>query len=293
MSEQRAVLPLVWPIDLELTVSSHGWVHLAPFCWDGERGVLARTERVGKRLGRVAVRQSGPAAIEIGWHGFGARQMPALSTRVRRWLSAEWDPAAARAALREHRALIERGGGRMLRGSNFYEDFVKTVLTINTNWTASCRMVAALVAEPGGGAFPTPCAILDYGEARLRERAKLGFRAATLARTTRQMLEDGVIDESGEAPEPDWPDYDYLLGLKGIGPYAAAHCRLLLGDFSRIPIDSSVTQHLRERYASTPAEFADSRAHWGNHLALGYRLERLAHKLEGAAPNLAPAERVA
>ena len=49
--------------------------------------------------------------------------------------------------------LIERGGGRMLRCSTFYEDFVKTVLTVNTSWSGTCRMIAALVAEPGGGAL--------------------------------------------------------------------------------------------------------------------------------------------
>ena len=57
----------------------------------------------------------------------------------------------------------------MLRGSSFYEDFVKTVLTINTSWSSTCRMVSALVAEPGDGAFPDPASVLDYGEERLRQ----------------------------------------------------------------------------------------------------------------------------
>ena len=287
MSSRRATLRLAWPVDLALTVASHGWAHLAPFSWDPATGILERAERLGEGLGRIAVRQQGPAALAVSWQGPAAAAAEA-SARVRRWLSAEWDPAAALAALGEHRGLIEQGGGRMLRGSSFYEDFAKTVLTINTNWTASCRMVAALVAEPGEGAFPAPRAILDYGEERLRERAKLGFRAATLARTTRQMLADGVIDEAGAAG-PDRPDYEYLTGLKGIGPYSAAHCRLLLQDFSRIPVDSSVVGYLRERYGLTPAEFVESRGTWGDHLALGYRLERLAQKL-AANP---PAEKVA
>ena len=291
MAAGTAILPLRWPVDLALTVASHGWAHLAPFSWDGEAGVLARGERIADRLGRVAIRQAGAAAIAVSWHGFEAARAEDILARVRRWLSAEWDPSAATRALGEHRGLIERGGGRMLRGSCFYEDFAKTVLTINTNWTASCRMAAALVAEPGGGAFPAPPDILDDGEERLRERAQLGFRAATLARTTRRMLEDGVIDEAGEAG--DRPDYDYLVGLKGIGPYAAAHCRLLLGDFCRIPVDSSVHFWLRERYGLTPAEYAERRAGWGSHLALGYRLARLAEKLETASPVAPAAEKVA
>ena len=76
--------------------------------------------------------------------------------RVGCWLSADWEPAPAIAAQPDAAALIERGGGRMLRGSCFYEDFVKTLLTINANWSATCRMAAALVSEPGEGTFPTP-----------------------------------------------------------------------------------------------------------------------------------------
>ncbi len=172
-----------------------------------------------------------------------------IISRVRRWLSADWDPAEAIAVLLgEDGVLIGRGGGRILRCSSFYEDFVKTVLTINTSWSSTCRMAAALVAEPGDGAFPLPEAILDYGEDRLRERAKLGFRAPTVVSATRRMLEDGAIDRNGEGR----PEYDYLIGLKGIGPYAAAHCRLLLHDFSRIPVDLVVTAICASATAQIP-----------------------------------------
>jgi endonuclease III len=269
------LLPLPFPVDLALTVASHGWAYLAPWRWDPETGMLARAERLGGMPGIIAVSQRGPDALAIRSDGFDAAQ-PEIGRRVRRWLSADWDPAAAVAALGEDGALIAHGGGRLLRCSSFYEDFVKTVLTINTAWSSTCRMAAALVAEPGGGAFPEPEAILDYGEGRLRERAKLGFRAATIITATRRMREDGVIDRAGEG----CPDYDYLIGLNGIGPYAAAHCRLLLHDFSRIPVDSVVTAYLRERHATDAVAFVASRANWGAYLALGYRLARLREKLD-------------
>jgi len=70
------------------------------------------------------------------------------------------------------------------------------------------------------------------------------------------------------------------MSLKGIGPYAAAHCRVLLHDFSRIPIDSVVTAYLRERYDCDPTAFAADRSSWGDYLALGYRLARLRERLE-------------
>ena len=282
MSAGETVLSLCWPIDLGLTVASHGWAYLAPWRWDSEAGRLARHERIGDRLGMIEIAQQGPDAMLLRWDGFTGAGLPEMLDRVRRWLSADWEPAAAMAALREDAELIARGGGRMLRCSSFYEDFVKTVLTINTSWSSTCRMAAALVAEPGAGAFPGPAAVLDYGEERLRERAKLGFRAATIVSATRRMLDDGAIDAAGGG-QFERLGHDYLLSLKGIGPYAAAHCRLLLHDFTRIPVDSVLIAYLRERHGCGAAEFAACRTSWGPYLALGYRLTRLREKLEHAA----------
>jgi 3-methyladenine DNA glycosylase/8-oxoguanine DNA glycosylase len=272
------LLPLEFPIDLGLTVASHGWVHLAPWRWDDATGILARRERIDGTVGTLAIRQQGAAPILIDSDSFGPSAGPEIRRRVRRWLWADWDPAEAVVMLPEHGAFIRRGGGRILRCSSFYEDFVKTVLTINTAWSSTCRMAAALVAEPGDGAFPLPETILEYGEGRLRERAKLGFRAATVFAATRRMLKDGIIDRDGEGR----PDYDYLISLPGIGPYTAAHCCVLLQDFSRIPIDSAVIAHLRQRHDTDPVAFAETHARWGAYLALGYRLARLREKLDAA-----------
>ncbi len=279
MSVGEILLTLPFSIDLALTVASHGWANLVPWTWDPETGVLARIERIDRDLGMVAAAQHDHATILIHYDGFPVSAKPEIISRVRRWLSADWNPTEAIAVLGEDGALI-RSGGRILRCSSFYEDFVKTVLTINTAWSSTRRMAAALVNEPGMGAFPLPDAILDYGEAQLREHAKLGFRAPTLVAATGQMLEDAIIDRNGDG----CPEYNYLINLKGIGPYAAAHCRLLLHDFSRIPVNSVVTAYLLERHASDPAAFAVSRAAWGNYLALGYRLARLREKLDGATP---------
>src|SRR5579862_6642324 len=166
-------LQLAWPIDLGLTVASHGWVHLEPWRWEGETARLLHAERIGGRLGTIAMRQTNPRTLAVAWTGFPDDAAAEIRRRVGRWVSAEWDPAPAIAALgasfADEARLIDRGGGRLLRGSTFYEDFVKTVLTVNTSWSGTCRMSAALVAEPGGAAFPTPGAVLDYGEVRLRE----------------------------------------------------------------------------------------------------------------------------
>jgi len=276
---------LKWPIDLGLTVASHGWVHLEPWRWEPEIGRLSHAERIGGRIGTVGVRQPDPTSLDVDWQGFTRKDEAEILRRVRRWVSADWDPAAAVAALApafpEEAALVGRGGGRLLRCSTFYEDFIKTLLTVNTSWSGTCRMNAALVAAPGGGAFPPPEAVIDYREERLRTIAKLGFRAPTAVAATRQMLEDGVIDAAGHAVEHRL-DHDYLVSHKGIGPYAAAHCRMLLHDFSRIPVDSVVVAHLRERHDTTPEAFIAARAECGVYLGLGYRLMRLKEKFQVA-----------
>jgi 3-methyladenine DNA glycosylase/8-oxoguanine DNA glycosylase len=281
---------LQWPIDLGLTVAGHGWAQLAPWRWESESGTLRRRERIGERVGTIAVRQRDARTLRVTWENLPDRLQPEILRRAARWVSADWDPAPAIAALAagfpEEAALIAAGGGRLLRCSTFYEDFAKTLLTVNTAWSGTCRMSAALVAEPGGGAFPPPEAVIDYGEERLRRTARLGFRAPSLLAATQRMLDDGAIDRAGHG-RPDRLDHAYLKSLKGIGPYAAAHCRMLLHDFSRIPIDSVVVAHLRERHATSPAEFIAARAGCGAYLGLGYRLMRLREKL-AATPVEAP-----
>jgi 3-methyladenine DNA glycosylase/8-oxoguanine DNA glycosylase len=280
---QKATLSLAWPIDLALTVASHGWVYLEPWRWEIETGTLWHPERIGETSGTIAMRQRDPTTLDVAWEGFASVDAAEILRRAGRWVSAEWDPALAIAALGasflEEAALIARGGGRILRCSTFYEDFVKTVLTVNTSWSGTCRMSSALVAEPGGGDFPYPLAILDYGEERLRRIAKLGFRAPVVMSATRRLLDDGAIDAAGNGDDARL-EHEYLVGLKGIGPYAAAHCRMLLQDFSRIPVDSVVVAHLKERHDTTPAEFIAARAECGAYLGLGYRLMRLREKFQ-------------
>jgi len=291
MSGNETELRFAWPIDLGLTVASHGWVHLEPWSWDGATGTLSHAERIGDEIGTISVGQRDPATLRVSWTGLDRSPEDEILGRAARWVSADWDPAAAIDALvagfADEVELIARGGGRLLRGSTFYEDFVKTVLTVNTSWSGTCRMAAALVAEPGGGAFPGPLAIVDYGEERLRQIAKLGFRAPVVAAATRRMLDDGAIDAAGRGDDARL-DHDYLVGLKGIGPYAAAHCRMLLHDFSRIPVDSVMVAHLRESHGTDPATFVAARAECGAYLGLGYRLMRLKEKFQVPEIELKP-----
>lgn len=263
-------------ISLRMTVQSHGWVALEPWKWDEKAGELSRTDLLGAPTS-ITVTQGGPRAIDVQVEGDGNADMPAVEATVRRWLSLDWDPAdaitVAEGVDSDVADVIRRGGGRFLRGSNFYEDYLKTVCTVQINWAGTKRMAGRLVQEIGEGFVPTPVQVLDAGESALRERASLGFRAKGIMVSTERLLRDGLVDESGVGAE-GLLKYDVLIGLHGVGPYAASHLRVLLHDFSRVPVDSEVTKFFRERHGIGPKEVEGFLERWGEYKFLGYRLSR-------------------
>jgi N-glycosylase/DNA lyase len=267
--------------DLAAVVRTHGWVDLAPWRWAAGR--LTRRERIAGVIGELTVRQSAPSRVIATWRArttpAGADVHGAVRAVVARALSWDWDTgtvlALAHALDPAAADLLARGGGRLLRGTTFYEDFAKTVCTINTSWAGTVAMAARLVERVGRGAFPTPGAVLRFGEARLRQECRLGFRAATLHRGTARLLADGAIDRAGHGAAATL-GYDYLVSLFGIGPYAAAHCRVLLHDFSRLPVDSVVVAHARDRLGLARDAVEAHFARWGDYRFLGYRLGRIA-----------------
>lgn len=274
--------------NLQSTVLSHGWVMLEPWRWDGRS--LVRQERFGEIRGILTLSQPAAGAVLAEWGGEDSLPEGSLAERVARWLSWGWDAsrfeAVARSLDPQLAAFVTGGGGRFLRGSCFYEDFVKTVCTINTTWAQTLRMVSAL-AEIGGGTFPTPGDLLNAGSAVLKERCRLGFRTETVLRATERMLREGTLAEGGEADE-EALTYKYLLSLWGIGPYAAAHCRMLLHDFSRLPVDSEVSSYLAG-LGIRPENFGTHYAPWGEYAFLGYKLRRTVEKSNWIGDDLVPA----
>lgn len=273
MASQVLTISSSYDVSLSMTVQSHGWVALEPWKWDEEAGELSRTDLLGGAT-TITVAQSGPRAIEVRAEG---TDVSGVEATVRRWLSLDWDPTeaieTASAVDGEVADVIRQGGGRFLRGSNFYEDYLKTVCTVQINWAGTRRMASRLVQEIGEGFVPTPVQVLDAGEAALRERASMGFRAKGIMVSTERLLRDGLVDESGVGAE-GLVTYEALIGLHGIGPYAASHLRVLLHDFSRVPVDSEVTKFFRERHGIGPKEVEGFLERWGEYRFLGYRLSR-------------------
>lgn len=178
----------------------------------------------------------------------GDRATDDLNGSVRRILNLDEDLSEFYALVANDPGLswAVAGAGRMLRTPTVFEAVVKTITTTNVAWSATVRMVSALVeqlgeaAPTGARAFPTAEAMASVPERFFREVVRAGYRSAYL-----HELAVGVatgtyaVEELGA--EQDLPDHEVesrLLELPGIGPYGAAHMMMLLGRHSRLILDS-------------------------------------------------------
>jgi 3-methyladenine DNA glycosylase/8-oxoguanine DNA glycosylase len=129
-----------------------------------------------------------------------------------------------------------------------FEAVIKTVCTTNCTWSATIRMVTALVEHLGersvggtGRAFPTAAAMAAADDGFYREVVRAGYRGAYLRSLAAGVAEGTIeLEELGD-PESAVPDEEVaarLLALPGIGPYGTAHMTMLLGRHSRLILDS-------------------------------------------------------
>ena len=225
-------------------LASHGVAELPPARIEG--GVYETTlrpPRMKPRTVRVAEVEPGRARVEVL-----GRPTPAVLPIVRRVLNLDEDLSGlyALAAADPQLAWAVDGAGRMIRSPTVFEDVVKTICTTNCTWSATVRMVTALVERLGepsvgghGRAFPTPEAMAEAPEAFYRDEVRAGYRGAYLralaadvaggATDLEALLDPALADDEAERA---------LLALPGVGPYAAAHVMMLLGRHSRLILDS-------------------------------------------------------
>lgn len=247
------------PVDLWRTLNSHGFVDLPPFRLDTEARTLETTLRLPRgrpRRVRIGSGGRGRARVVVDGPAVGAATAMALERAVRHVLrlDADLSPFYAMAAADPDLAWAAAGAGRMIQGPTVFEDVVKTVCTTNCAWSATVRMVGAIVTnlgEPAAGvrpdgawgrAFPTPEAMADAGESFYRDVARAGYRGPYLIAIARAVA-DGELDLDGlqRATPDELPDDELerrLLGLPGVGPYAAAHVMMTIGRYSRLILDS-------------------------------------------------------
>jgi 3-methyladenine DNA glycosylase/8-oxoguanine DNA glycosylase len=238
------------PVDLKRTLLSHGFVELPPMQLDEDVPALELTLAVSGKARTIGIRpgKRGHARVDVAGRAPSARTAEELVARARHVLALDEDLSDFYELVAEDPELswvAAVGAGRLIRSPSVFEDVVKTICTTNTAWSATRRMVTALVtnlgvaAPDGRHAFPTPQAMADVDEDFYREVVRSGYRGPYFRALATDVAEGRLDLEVLLDPElPDDEVSERLLALPGVGPYATAQILMLLGRYSRLILDS-------------------------------------------------------
>ena len=245
------------PVDLRRTIASHGVADLPPNRIDEEAWTLELTLPVDGKAPRTVVvseGRKGYAKLEVPGRAPARADLARLRSQVAHVLRLDEDltPFYEAAANDPDLSWVTSGAGRLLRSPTVFEDVVKTICTTNCTWSATVRMVTALVeslGEPGveaqgpfGRAFPTPRAMARKNSAFYTETVRAGYRGAYLQALAKSVATGKLdLDALARASTEELPDEEVaarLLALPGVGPYAAAHIMMLLGRYTPLVLDS-------------------------------------------------------
>jgi 3-methyladenine DNA glycosylase/8-oxoguanine DNA glycosylase len=238
------------PVDLTRTLLSHGLVELPPMRLDEDVPSLEVTLAVDGQKPRtieIGPGKRGRAQILVHGRAPSHRAAEKLLARTRHVLALDEDLSEfyELAAADPELSWAADGAGRMVRSPTVFEDVVKTICTTNCAWSATKRMVGALVANlgaeaPGGRrAFPTAAAMAEADQRFYKDVVRAGYRDAYLHALAVDVAA-GTLDLE-QLLDPDLPEDEVavrLLALPGVGPYATAQMLMLLGRYSRLILDS-------------------------------------------------------
>ncbi len=254
------------PVDLLRTFTSHGLASLPPFSVDRSRPQLTVTLEIGRSARTLFISPGAKNRCTVTVEGVSptAAMGERILREVRHVLRLDEDLSEFYGMIEEDPALSWAcsGAGRLIRSQTVFEEVVKTICTTNCAWSATERMIGALVEHLGkpapdapksgvaGRAFPAPAAMAEATEEFYREVVRAGYRSNYLRSLARSVAIGETNLEELERDSPEALSDDEvekrLLSLPGVGPYAAAHVMMMLGRYSRLVLDSWT----RPKYAS-------------------------------------------
>ena len=209
-----------------------------------------------------------------------------LSRTVRWMLDLDQDLTEFYALARQEPKLarmVERQAGRVLRSPTLFEDVIRTLLTTNTLWKHTLRMCRELTShygeplpcDPEQHAFPTAERLALVDEPTLREECRMGYRAPYVNELSHrvacgeldlEMLKNSTLSTQDLRKE--------LLGIKGVGGYAAANLLMLLGRYDYVPVDSWALKVVSNEFFKgevvTPKQVLSTFEKWGKWQGLVY-----------------------
>ena len=282
----RLTLSACPPFSLRAVIESHGWIRLPPFSADPQNGMLIRVERL--ETGRVVELQIGEAqeGVSVETRGrLAGSEREEVGRKVWWMLGLGQDLTPFYELARGEPKLqhAERQTlGRLLRSPTVFEDAVKVILTTNTSWGGTIRMVEGLLAQygdalstdPSRNAFPTPAQIAATTEEDLRQ-VGLGYRAPFVLDLARATTEGEVDLELFKDSDADTQVVRReLMAIKGVGEYAAASLLMLLGRYDYLPIDSWAFKLVSHEWYNGepvgPKEVKQAFEKWGAWKGLAY-----------------------
>jgi 3-methyladenine DNA glycosylase/8-oxoguanine DNA glycosylase len=238
------------PVDFRRTLASHGVATLPPNVVDEEAWTLTTTLGVDGSVPPTVHVRSGPpghAVVSAPGASLKKAERDHVLQTIRHMLRLDEDLSGfyAQVAADPDLSWAAAGAGRMLRSPSVFEDVVKTICTTNCTWSATERMVGAIVGELGragahGRTFPSAEVMAEADLSFYRDVARAGYRGAYL-QTLARSVAAGDTDLEDMALDRELPDDEVerrLLALPGVGPYAAAQIMVLIGRYSRLILDS-------------------------------------------------------
>ena len=238
------------PFSLGSVVKSHGWCQLAPFAYDDENKILTYNAHLSSdRVLELGVNEtSRGVSVKVDDsldkdEKQEVRQMITWMLGLKQDFSTFYTLAGEEPKLSR---IVEQAKGRVLRSPTLFEDTIKTILTTNTLWAGTKRMVSNLVEQFGkpfddgaGYAFPTASRLAKTTEKVLRTETRLGYRASYVLDVAHTFAFSRSEFEGLKTSNLATLDLrKKLLSLKGVGSYAAANLLIILGRYDFIPVDS-------------------------------------------------------
>jgi 3-methyladenine DNA glycosylase/8-oxoguanine DNA glycosylase len=275
------------PYSLSSVIRSHGWIQLLPFENLDDHQAFAYTfqMRDGKVLRFEAHEENGKISVTVP-DELSNSELVELRQTISWMLALDVDLSDFYKAAADEPRLqkaIQISAGRILRASSLFEDVLKTILTTNTLWAATISMNRKLVEYFGTSlaeapeihAFPIASTLVNVSEDQLKEKVRVGYRAPFIhdlaVRTSEGSLDLEAFRNSTLTTAELKKE---LLGLKGIGPYAAAHLLMLMGRYDFIPIDSWALKMVSLEWHNggpvKPKDVENAFERWGQFKGLAY-----------------------
>lgn len=276
------------PTDFSLpaVLRSHGWIEMPPFDETPDHGLSYIIRLSTSKVLRFEVRSISNSLRIDSTDLLTEAEQSELSSHITWMLGLEQDFREFYAVAKEEPKLakmVERKAGRVLRSPTLFEDVVRTLLTTNTLWRHTLRMCRELTmrygdplpCDPDLHAFPTPERLAQLDESTLREQCRMGYRAPYMAELSQRVASGELELEALKMSSLPTPELrKELLGIKGVGGYAAATLLMLLGRYDFVPVDSWALKVVSNEFFAgekvTPRQVLDTFERWGKWQGLAY-----------------------